>query len=245
MTKFPSLALKMLSLRYSSWSMRPWLVLTHSGVDFDTETISLPHMADPTKTTSLSERRKLGSVRGLFPVLQVKKEGSHEGTSIHESLAICEYIADLVPEAHLWPDDPLDRARARAICCEMMTGFTSLRNECSCVLFARVSDFAPVPQTLEDIDRVFEIWSECLEQSGGPFLFGKHFGIADAMYYPVITRFRTYGIAITDPKLQAYAEAVEALPAVQKLVGIAKSEPPIPIYDDYIRKLGGDPTKEL
>ena len=100
------LTLTVLSLRYSSWSMRPWLALYHTGVPFDTETVSLPHMARQAEATTLGERRKLGSVRGLFPVLRV------DGTPIHESLAICEYVADAFPDAHLWPADSLQRAAA-------------------------------------------------------------------------------------------------------------------------------------
>lgn len=225
--------------------MRPWLVLTQAGLDFQTETLSLPHMMDPAKTTSLTERRKLGSVRGLFPVLTVQQEKDGDSTAIHESLAICEYIADLFPDVHLWPDTCLDRARARAICCEMMTGFMGLRNECSCALFARVPSFQPSPAAVQDMERIWEIWTECLESSGGPFLFGQHFGIADAMYYPVITRFRTYGIELPTPTIEAYVQAVEATPAVTKLVQLARNEPGITVYDDYIQKLGGDPNKAL
>mmetsp|Transcript_59794 Transcript_59794/g.146838 ORF Transcript_59794/g.146838 Transcript_59794/m.146838 type:complete len:263 (+) Transcript_59794:121-909(+) len=249
------LTLKTLSLRYSSWSMRPWLALTQAGLEFSTDTVTLAHMMDPSTTTNLKERRRLGSVRGLFPVLQVaavapdddtKKEEEEEEeetttTWIHESLAICEYAADLCPEANLWPKSPTERARARALSCEMMTGFPSLRDECSCAMFARVPSFQSAPTTLKDIGRVFEIWSECLEHSGGPFLFGYHFGIVDCMYYPVITRFRTYGIELPTAQIKSYVEAVEKAPAVQKLVALARQEPTITIYDDYIRKLGGDP----
>ena len=88
--------------------MRPWLVLYHTGAPFATETVALPHMARQSEDTSLADRRKLGSVRGLFPVLRV------DGTAIHESLAICEYVADTFPDAHLWPAEPLQRAAARA-----------------------------------------------------------------------------------------------------------------------------------
>lgn len=236
-----SLKLTVLSLRYSSWSMRPWLVLTHVGAQFDTETVSLPHMKDPTTTTSMAERRQLGSIHGLFPVLSVKENEKGSVVGIHESLAICEYVAELYPNAHLWPDDPLDRARARAICCEMVSGFPHLRRECSCHLFARVKAFTPSSETQVDIERVFEIWTECLERSAGPYLFGKYFGIADAMFFPVLSRFRTYGIELPN-QLQDYAEAIETTPAVVQLVIKAKMEPNITIYDDYIRSLGGDPN---
>lgn len=239
----PNLTLKVLSLRYSSWSMRPWLAMTLAGLDFTTETVTLTHMMDSSQTTSLEERRRLGSVRGLFPVLHVSGDDEQE-VWIHESLAICEYAAELCPDAHLWPQSPTDRARGRALCCEMMTGFTSLRNECSCALFARVSTFQPAPETIKDVERVFEIWSECLARSSGPYLFGAHLGIVDCMYYPVITRFRTYGIELP-VQIKTYVEAVEENPAVQKLVELARKEPSITIYDDYIRKLGGDPKSAL
>lgn len=229
--------------------MRPWLVMTHAGANFDTDTVSLPHMLDSAKTTTKEKRRELGSIHGLFPILRVKDDdGDDTVTGIHESLAICEYIAEVYPDAKLWPSNALDRARARAVSCEMASGFPHLRNELSCVLFGRVpsSSFTPAPKTLVDIERVFEIWTECLERSGGPYLFGANFGIADAMYYPVLTRFRTYGVEIEGELLQNYAAAVEALPAVRQLVEKAKSEEPtIPTYDAYIKKLGGDPEGGL
>jgi glutathione S-transferase len=233
----PKLKLTVLSLRYSSWSMRPWLVLYHTGAPFETETVALPHMARQTETTSLAQRRSLGSVRGLFPVLRV------DGTPIHESLAIAEYVADAFPEAQLWPAQSLHRAAARAICSEMVSGFTAMRNELSCHLFGRVPSFKPTEAAVADIDRVFEIWNEKLEASGGPFLFGR-FSIADAMYYPVLTRFRTYGIELPRP-LAGYADTLEAHPAVLALVAIASAAPRIPVYDDYLRRFGGDPDAAL
>jgi glutathione S-transferase len=231
------LKLTVLSLRYSSWSMRPWLVLYHTGAPYETETVSLPHMARQSEDTSLADRRKLGSVRGLFPVLRV------DGTPIHESLAICEYVADSFPEAHLWPVEPLQRATARAICSEMVSGFLAMRNELSCHLFGRVPAFTPSDAARADIERVFEIWSERLEKSGGPFLFGR-FTIADAMYFPVLTRFRTYGIELPRT-LAGYAEALESQPAVRALIAVAATAPRIPVYDDYLRRFGGDPDAAL
>lgn len=231
------LKLTVLSLRYSSWSMRPWLALYHTGVPFETETVELPHMARRTETTSLAQRRSLGSVRGLFPVLRI------DGTPIHESLAICEYVADAFPDAHLWPAEPLQRAGARAICAEMVSGFSAMRNELSCHLFGRVPSFSPSEAARADIDRVFEIWNEKLEASGGPFLFGR-FSIADAMYFPVLTRFRTYGIDLPR-SLEAYAGTLEAHPAVRALVAVAATAPRIPVYDDYLRRFGGDPDAAL
>lgn len=229
--------------------MRPWLTLTHAGASFETETVALPHMhrvadssggpTDPADIapTPLSERRALGSVHGLFPVLRV------DGVPIHESLAICEYVAEAFPEAGLWPEGSIDRARARAVSCEMVGGFQKMRDEMSCHLFGRVPDFSPSAPALADVSRVFEIWNECLDSSGGPFLFGK-FSIADAMYFPVLTRLRTYGIPLTGHAVE-YAAALDTLPAVRQLIEVASEEPRIPVYDDYVSRLGGDPDGAL
>ena len=226
------LKLTVLSLRYSSWSMRPWLALTHAGATFETETVALPHMQRQAEETSLAERRAKGSVRGLFPVLRV------DGTPIHESLAICEYAADTYPKAGLWPADALRRAEARAICSEMVSGFTSMRGEMSSHLFGRVPNFKPGAAAQADIERVLEIWSEKLAQSGGPFLFGR-FSIADAMYFPVLGRFRTYGIELPTA-LAPYGQALEAQPAVRALIEVARNAPRIPVYDDALRRRGGE-----
>lgn len=237
------LELTVLSLRYSSWSMRPWLVLTHAGADFRTETVELAHMqrsaasTEKREPTSLADRRALGSVHGLFPVLRV------DDVPIHESLAICEYAAEAFPNAKLWPDDSLRRAEARAISCEMVSGFSSLRGQLPCHLFARVPGFRPSDGTMTDVSRVFEIWDECLQRSGGPFLFGD-FCIADAMYYPVLTRLRTYGIPLVE-SVAGYARALESLPAVKRLLESARGAPRTRIYDDYVRALGGDPEAAL
>jgi glutathione S-transferase len=139
--------------------------------------------------------------------------------------------------------ESLQRAAARAICSEMVSGFSSMRNELSCHLFGRVPAFVPTPAAVADIERVFEIWHEKLDASGGPFLFGR-FSIADAMYFPVLTRFRTYAVKLPST-LVPYAEALEAQPAVRALVAVASSAPRIPVYDDYLRRSGGDPDAAL
>jgi glutathione S-transferase len=235
------LKLSVLSLRYSSWSIRPWLALTHTGAAFETETIviDLARQLAPsqTKASDLPQRRALGSVTGLFPVLSV------DGTPIHESLAICEWAADSFPSARLWPEDTLRRAQARAVCSEMATNFTNLRANLPCHVFARVPEFLPDAATQAEIARVYEIWKECLDRSGGPFLFGS-FGIADAMYFPVLTRFRTYGIALPGD-LGAYVRALEGASAVAAWERVARGAPRIPVYDAYIRGLGGDPDAAL
>lgn len=233
----PHLKLTVLSLRYSSWSIRAWLTLTHAGAIFETETVELSHMLKQGDSDSLSDRRELGSVHGLFPVLRI------DGAPVHESYAICEYVAETFPEAGLWPDDSVHRAQARAICCEMVSGFLNMRGEMSSHLFGRVPGFSPSPATEVEVARIFEIWSECLARSGGPFLFGR-FGVADAMYFPVLGRLRTYGVSVPD-SLSSYTRAIDDVPAVRRLIKVARNEPHIPVYDDYLRRLGGDPDAAL
>ena len=243
----PVLRLTVLSLRYSSWSIRPWLALRAAGASFETETVVLPDLAtpiDPTgsdfvgaKRQQLADRRAQGSVTGFFPVLHV------DGIPIHESLAICEWVAESYPEAGLWPAETIDRARARAVCCEMASDFSHLRGKMPCNVFARVPGFEPDRETMLEIDRVLEIWRGSLQHSGGPFLFGA-FGIADAMYFPVLKRFRTYGISL-GKELEVYAEGVESHPAVEAWRSVARQAPPIPSYDHAIRELGGDPEALL
>ena len=243
-----NLRLVVVSLRYSSWSMRPWLALTHAGATFETETAEVELGRQSLGTgddaalakianDEVAARRKRGSVVGLFPVLHV------DGEPIHEALAICEVVNERFPAARLWPEDGLARARARAISTEMATSFSNMRMNMSCHLFGRVPTYAPNAATQRDVDRVLEIWRGALERSGGPFLFGN-FGIADAMFFPVRTRLRTYGVAIPDD-LGAYVRALDELPAVRALCEVARRAPLVPVYDAYLRGLGGDPNAGL
>jgi glutathione S-transferase len=229
--------------------MRPWLALAHAGAEFETETAELdlgkqnpsaPGDVDVTDAGAAQElrlRRSKGSVTGLFPVLYVND------VPIHESLAICEWVNEAYPGARLMPESALDRARVRAVSCEMLSGFVHLRNHMSCHLFGRAPSFEPDAATRRDIARVFEIWTEALEVSGGPFLFGR-FSIADAMYFPVRTRLRTYGVSIPGTHTP-YVTALDSSPAVTRLEAVARTAPAIPAYDDYIRSVGGDPTAAL
>lgn len=237
-----SLQLTVLSLAYSSWSMRAWLALTNAGVEFSTRTVQLPSMqrqgeADGgalanVPADSLVQRQQLGSVSGLFPVLQVGD------ARIHESLAICEFVAENYAPT-LWPNDKLARAQARSVSCEMVGGFMNLRGELSCHLFGRVPNHQPNPGTENDLVRIYSIWRDCLQRWGGPFLFGE-FSIADAMYFPVLSRLWTYGVPIPED-LQVYADNILQAPAVNALMTAAAEAPRIPIYDDYLVGLGGTP----
>jgi glutathione S-transferase len=237
--------LHVISLRYSSWSIRALLPLLHANADFvlRTVTIDMARQGDPlpemdgdafvtAHRKQLATRREFGSVNGLFPVLSVGD------TSIHEALAINEWTAETYPEAQLWPTDGLSRARARALSCEMASGFSNLRGKMSCNVFARVQGFRPDGPTRVEIERVHELLRESLQRSGGPFTFGQ-FGIVDAMYFPVLTRFVTYGVPLP-ADLEAYDSAIERQPAVVQWRKLAAQAPTIPIYDDYVRKLGGE-----
>ncbi len=208
------------NLNYSSWSIRPWLALKRAGLPFRTHDVGL-------KTEEGWKDRILAfSGAGTVPILV---DGS---LSVHESLAICEYIAELSPAAKLWPDDIKLRARGRAISCEMHSGFASLRRAMNHNLRARASRTPQSDAIDADIARVLDIWQASLSSSGGPFLLGT-FSIADCMYFPVAARFRTYGVRLPD-FAQAYSAALFGLPEVHELEELAKGTPPIPEYDSSL-----------
>jgi glutathione S-transferase len=205
------------NLNYSSWSVRPWLALKHAGLPFRQHDIGLK------SEEGWRDRILAFSGAGRVPVLV---DGS---LSIHESLAICEYVDELAPSARLWPEDAKLRARGRAIACEMHSGFSHLRAAMDMNLRARARRTPQNPQIDADIARILDIWQASLSSSGGPFLLGD-FSIADCMYFPVATRFRTYGVALPD-EAQAYSSRLFALPFVQELEALAQKTPPLPEYD--------------
>jgi len=174
--------------KWSSWSLRPWLVLKRAGAPF-TETLVTLREHDTTEAFI----RAAGSPNGLIPVL---KDGD---VTVWDSLAICEYLADTLPEANLWPTDLKARALGRAAAAEMHAGFHSLRGECSMDLSAPIRAVTLSDATHKDIRRVVELWSELRARFAekGPFLLGE-WSIADAFYTPVATRFRTYGVQLSD-----------------------------------------------
>jgi glutathione S-transferase len=243
----PSLELVVLSLRYSSWSIRPWLALHAAGASFEARTAHVPDLGVQTlgpagmetsaAAESLRTRRAQGSVTGLFPVLRI------DGRPVHEALAICEWVAEAHPAAGLWPDEPIERAQARAVSCEMATGFGQIRSKLYCHVFGRVEGFVPDAATRAQIERVFELWQACLDRSGGPFLFGR-FGVPDCMYFPMLTRFVTYGVE-PPAALRGYSRALYAHPSVRALLDVAREAPALPPYDASLRSLGGDPEAAL
>lgn len=214
------LRLVVANLNYSSWSMRPWLALKHAAVPFKTHDVGFKAQE------GWKDRILAFSGAGHVPILV---EGS---LSVHESLAICEYVAELAPAARLWPEDAKLRARGRAISCEMHGGFAHLRRGMTTNLRGRAAKTPQSPEIDADIARVLDIWRASLSSSGGPFLLGD-FSIADCMFFPVAARFRTYGVALPEDA-QAYSAALFALPFVAELEEIAKNAPAIAEYDAFL-----------
>jgi glutathione S-transferase len=199
---------------YSSWSLRPWLALKQTGAAFDEEVIPLDEAA--TRSTVLRF-----SPSGRVPALK------HDELTVWDSLAICEYLAETFPAAKLWPDDRAARAVARAVSAEMHSAFAALRNHLPMNMRSSFPNRGVTPEVQADINRITAIWRDCRKRfgAGGDFLFGG-FTIADAMYAPVVSRFRTYKIEL-EAEAQAYADAVWALPALQEYLTAAKNEPMI------------------
>jgi glutathione S-transferase len=184
--------------RLSSWSLRPWLILKHFGIPFEEKLIPL----DQENTTA--EIKKY-SPTGKVPTLVDDK------ILVWDSLAIAEYLNDKFPEKQMWPKDVAARALARAVSNEMHSGFQNMRTHMSHDLQKELKNFDHSPAQ-KDIDRVKEIWADCLKKSGGPYLFGKEFTIADAMYAPVVNRFVSYGVP-TDGVIKTYVNTIRNLPA--------------------------------
>jgi glutathione S-transferase len=197
---------------YSSWSLRPWLALKHTGAAFDEIVIPLYRPESPDAIRAISPS-------GKVPVLH------HGELVVWDSLAICEYLAEAFPEARLWPDDAGARAAARSISAEMHSGFLALRTHMPMNARARLPGLGRTIDSLRDVDRVRSLWRNALDRfgHGGPFLFGR-FSIADAMYAPVVLRFRTYEVDL-EPRLREYCAAVLALPAMEEWVIAARTEP--------------------
>ena len=198
-----SLTLIIGSKSYSSWSMRAWLLLARTGVPFEEIVIQL-YTAD-TRARILEH-----SEAGTVPILKT------DDVTVWDSLAIAETLNEMFPDAALWPDDPIARAQARAICNEMHSGFSDLRRDMPFNPRA-AGRRVPISKALNgEISRIQEIWTQCRERFGGDgdLLFGE-FTIADAMYAPVVSRFRTYGVKV-NPISRAYMDAVWSLPIVQR-----------------------------
>ncbi len=203
---------------YSSWSMRIWVLMRQTGIAFTERLLRFDSFdADSEFHQSLRSLNPAGKV----PVLL---DGS---LAVWDSLAIAETLAERFPELHLWPADPSARARTRSVVAEMHSGFTSLRSHCGMNIEAQLHDAGALiwrdqPGVRADVARLVQMWSELLDQHGGPMLFGA-FSIADAFFAPVCMRLNTFGLPVP-AEIQAYVDRVTALPAVQQWIAEALEE---------------------
>lgn len=203
---------------YSSWSMRPWVLMTHFGLPFDEKMVRFDSFAaDSAFKTTLRETSPTGKVPVLVDGEMV----------VWDTLAIAETLAERFPHLPMWPINPVDRATARSMCAEMHAGFSALRQHCGQNIEAHLPEvgqrlLAEQAGVVSDLARVSSMWTDALARSGGPFLFGE-FGIVDAYFAPVVGRIRTYGLPLT-PALAAYAERVWVSPGVAAWVRDALAE---------------------
>ena len=192
--------------------MRPWIAMKVAGLPFRETTISLGQDATSTEI-------KKHSAAGKVPVLK------HGDITVWDSLAILDYLADAFYDRHWWPRDPHARAMARSISAEMHSGFQALRSNMPMNVRRHWPERSRAPGVADDVARITTIWREARARFGqeGPFLFGR-FSHADAMYAPVVTRFKTYVVEV-DPVSQAYCDAILDLPAMQEWYDLAAKEP--------------------
>jgi glutathione S-transferase len=197
------------SRNYSSWSLRGWLMAKLARIDFE-EIVVAPDDADARAEILLL------SPSILVPCL------TYNEIRVWDTLAIGEFLNEIAPKAGLLPKDQAVRAHCRSVCGEMHSGFVALRQALPMNIKADFPSFKIWSKARADIDRIVIIWSECLQAYGGPFLFGK-ISMADAMYAPVVSRFRTYGIRL-DGELKSYSERIWDLPAMQEWREAAMAE---------------------
>jgi glutathione S-transferase len=203
---------------YSSWSMRPWVLLHQAGIAFEEVYVRFDSFAsDSTFKTTLKSVNPVGKV----PVLV------HDGLAVWDTLAIAEYVAEQFPDKKLWPQDRAARARARSVCAEMHSGFTGLRSACPMNIEAHLPEIGALalrdkPAVRADLERICSLWSGLLTEHGGPMLLGE-FTVADAYFAPVVMRLKTYALPVP-ADVQAYVDRVCALPGVKAWIDGALAE---------------------
>ena len=207
----PKAVLTISSKNYGAWALRGWLMCRFAGLDFAERIIPPDDPAMKAEILLLASSLRV-------PALD------HNGIHVWDTLAIGEYLHEIRPKAGLLPADAGARSHCRSVCGEMHSGFASLRGALPMNIKARFEGFKVWSRAQADIDRVTEIWRECLAAYGGPYLFGSRPGMADAMYAPVVTRFLTYGVAL-DETCAAYCRQVMELPAMREWVAGALAEP--------------------
>jgi glutathione S-transferase len=223
-----SLQLYIGNKNYSSWSLRPWLLMKHTGIAFEEKRLRL----DWNEASNFKQTLHAIAPTGRVPLLV------DDGFPIWDSLAIAEYLAERFPEKRLWPSDAKARARARSLCAEMHSGFADLRNAFGMNLEASLPEVGARmlrenAGAARDLQRIDAMWQEALADSGGPFLFGS-FSIADAFYAPVCTRIRTFALPVGTPA-QKYLQHMLALPAFLEWEAAALAEHDFVVEDEPYR----------
>ena len=208
MSVMPDATLIISNRNYSSWSLRGWLLTRMSGLAFKTELVSDAASRDELLLRSSSVR---------VPRLE------HDGILVWDTLAIAEYLNELRPKAQMLPVDRAARARCRSISGEMHSGFNALRSALPMNLRASKPGFAIWSAARADAQAIQAIWTECLAEWGGPFLFGKHISIADAMYAPVVTRFLSYDVKMNDA-CASFGKTIMALPDMVSWIDASRLE---------------------
>jgi len=216
---------------YSSWSMRPWVLLTQSEIEF--EEVMVRFGSDPFTENSLFKQSVMAvNPTGRVPVLV------DDALAVWDTLAIAEYVAEKYPAKNLWPQSVAARARARSVCAEMHSGFSSLRSACPMNIEADLSGVGAIvwrdnSGLSADVGRIIGMWTELLAQHQGPMLFGK-FSIADAYFAPVCMRLKSYVLPVP-PHINDYIERVCALPGVAAWVADALAEKDFVAVDEPYR----------
>jgi glutathione S-transferase len=215
---------------YSSWSMRPWVLMRQLGIAFDEVKLRF----DFTEGSAYRQTVATLSPTGLVPVLV------DDGFAVWDTLAIAEHLHERFPGAGVWPRDAKARARARSLAAEMHSGFAALRQHCQMNIEAALPDvgariWAEQDAVRRDVARLERMWSEQLAASGGPLLFGS-FCAADAFYAPVVTRLRTYALPVS-AAVRAYGERVLALPGVAAWIDDALAEHDFLDFEEPYRRL--------
>ena len=204
---------------YSSWSMRPWVLLRQFGIPFDEVMARFDGFE---AGSSFKQRVRALSGAGKVPILV-----EDDGFAVWDTLAIAEYVADKHPDKALWPRDPKRRARARSACAEMHSGFGAVRNHFGMNIEASLPEvgarvLAEQPDARADLARIVALWQDALADSGGPFLFGDY-SIADAYFAPVVMRIRTYALPVP-ADVAAYCDRMVASTGVAAWIADALEE---------------------
>lgn len=203
---------------YSSWSMRPWVLMRQAGIAFEEVMVRFDGFSPQSQF-----KQRVGALNpaGKVPILV------DDGLVVWDTLAIAEYVAERFPEHQLWPRERAARARARSVCAEMHSGFSALRSACPMNIEARLPEIGAIvlrdqSGVRDDLDRITQMWSTLLREHGGPMLFGA-FSVADAYYAPVVMRLRTYELPVPED-VAAYMQRVVELPGVQAWIADALRE---------------------